>query len=73
MGYVPILVNNHMNALLLFLAPIIFFISMGLLCMFNYEKSGNVYRKHICMCLYFQYDTFFYKHNDFKFFWILKS
>ena len=39
MEYVPFLVNNHMNALLLFLAPIIFFISMGLICMFNYEKK----------------------------------
>lgn len=53
MEYVPFLVNNHMNALILFLAPIIFFISMGLLCMFNYEKverfTENIY---VCVCIF---------------------
>lgn len=51
MGYVPFLVNNHMNALLLFLAPIIFFISMGLLCMFNYEKV-EMFTENIYVCVY---------------------
>lgn len=53
MEYVPLLINNDMNALLLFLAPIIFFISIGLLCMFNYEKveefTQNIY---VCVCIF---------------------